>query len=182
MDLVRCPRCGVIVPESTGVRRCSSCGVHFRLQILNEASDFQIRTGIAEGMPPATGYIADEVVEPQGYLGRLLHCLRFWRRWHAVPTQDAAEPADRIGWAFFLLTMLPYLLCGPLVIVFPVAALLSFLPRFPDQREVMRLTYLCIYMTIPLSLMGLWAWLRIRRYRRQMRQAYLREQKNACYK
>ncbi len=186
MESVCCPRCRADVQADQRLYRCPACGIRFRLEIVLHDHSAQ-ETGIVAGPPLTTAITTPDLMVPISYLERLLRRLRLWR-WRfraAVPVRADEEPGRRaIGWRPLALAMLPYLTCGPLLIVFPAVAYLWFkpelpeLPRFPDvDPQAFFIT--CLILAAATVLTGIWTWQRVKRLRRDIRRTRLLRLKNA---
>jgi phage FluMu protein Com len=161
METANCPHCRTLVQSAGGTVRCPRCGVRTRFAIMAQAPARPASTRIAAGFPAATNEI------PQSPLERLLARLRRWRRVHDYPGGPGDEGAcRRLGWLLMLLSLLPYLICAPLVLLFPAVVYLTFAHLGDEADATPRLLIAAVLAIVPLTLCAGMIWLRLKHRKR----------------
>ncbi len=161
MDQDICPRCRTVVKIIDGRTRCPRCGVRRNFGILVKAATRPSPTSIAAGMPPTAP--APVEAPPRTYLERLLHRLRDWRYNGEPMSDDALEiRRQRIGWLILAVSMLPYIIGAPLLVVFPLVAYLSITREMPfDNQGDSQILFLLV--AVPLLVVAAFICYRINR-------------------
>jgi hypothetical protein len=159
---VTCPRCRTVIEVVDGLARCPACGVRKHFGIYAAPPTRQRSTAIAAGMPRSAA--ADEPIKPATYLERLLRRLRRWRYAGEPMSEEEMEIRQaRIGWLMLIISMLPYITCAPLLVLFPAVAYVTVAqgpPMFGDWRDHIIPVTLG---AVPMAALGAFIWYRIHR-------------------